>query len=271
LNFFWRKIMAMTGRLRATFYAVNTAVGKNIIFARTSLPFEGSIVLPPEQPVFVLVHGLLISSRYMMPTAERLAIDYPVLVPDLLGFGQSSDPPYVPMLAELADTLVQWLNAINLRRPIFLGNSLGCQVLTDLAVRYPTRVERLILTGPTLDPQASSLVAHFLRLLADWPRERLSLSLPLVRDIFAGGLLRALQTFRYALHDPIRQKLAQLQTPTLVVRGDRDPIAPQRWVEEMIQLIPHGRLAVIRGAPHAVTYSAPDALASVVNTFVANQ
>ncbi len=252
----------------SSLYSFNTQVGEITMFARTSTGLGPEMTFPTDRPVFVLIHGLLLSSRYMLPTAELLAVDYPVLVPDLPGFGQSGDPKHVMTLPELADELVKWMDKINLPRAIFLGNSLGCQVLTDLAVRYPARVDRLILTGPTLDPHARTLLQQFLRLLSDGPREPLSLSVPLVRDIFAGGPLRALETFRYALRDPICQKLKQIQAPTLVVRGSRDPISTQRWAEEAVALLPNGRLVVIPGAPHAVNYSAPDALVDVVCAFL---
>jgi pimeloyl-ACP methyl ester carboxylesterase len=61
----------------------------------------------------------------------------------------------------------------------------------------------------------------------------------------------------------IETRLAALAVPTLVVRGARDPIAPQRWCEEAAALLPAGRLAVVPGAPHAVNYAAPEALAAL--------
>jgi pimeloyl-ACP methyl ester carboxylesterase len=51
----------------------------------------------------VLVHGLGLSGRYMLPTAEHLAPHFPVYVPDLPGFGDSEKPAQtldVPALAE---------------------------------------------------------------------------------------------------------------------------------------------------------------------------
>jgi len=47
----------------------------------------------PGSPAMVLVHGLVVSSRYMVPTAERLSPHHPVYVPDLPGFGKSDKPP----------------------------------------------------------------------------------------------------------------------------------------------------------------------------------
>jgi 2-hydroxy-6-oxonona-2,4-dienedioate hydrolase len=47
---------------------------------------------PTGVPPIVLIHGLVISSLYMVPTARRLAPNFRVLAPDLPGFGGSDKP-----------------------------------------------------------------------------------------------------------------------------------------------------------------------------------
>src|ERR1043166_2987823 len=42
---------------------------------------------PDAGPAMVLVHGLGVSGRYMLPTARRLVFEHPTYVPDLPGFG----------------------------------------------------------------------------------------------------------------------------------------------------------------------------------------
>ena len=51
-------------------------------------------VQPPgrDTAAMVLVHGVGVSGRYLLPTAERLARRYPTYVPDLPGFGRSDKP-----------------------------------------------------------------------------------------------------------------------------------------------------------------------------------
>jgi 2-hydroxy-6-oxonona-2,4-dienedioate hydrolase len=85
----------------------------------------------------VLLHGLGVSGRYMMPTAERLAVHYKVFVPDLPGFGRSDKPRHALGVPALADLLSAWLDGLGIGEAVFLGNSLGCQVIVDLAIRYP--------------------------------------------------------------------------------------------------------------------------------------
>ena len=47
-------------------------------------------LVPANTPTVVLVHGLSVSSGYMVPTVLRLAPYYQVYAPDLPGFGKRS-------------------------------------------------------------------------------------------------------------------------------------------------------------------------------------
>ncbi len=216
----------------------------------------------------VLIHGLLISSRYMVPTAQRLAAHYSVYALDLPGFGKSEGPQRVLTIAELADAVVAWMDVMQLPRAILLGNSLGCQVLINLAARYPRRVERLILTGPTVDPAARTVIQQASRLLFDFVLEKPSLLYHLVIDAYAAGIRRTWQTFQYALYETSERQLCSIPAPTLVIRGARDLIATQQWVEEMVRLLPDSQLQVIPKGPHCVNYSTPKALVALVQTFL---
>ena len=58
-------------------------------------------------PPVVLVHGLGLSGRYMLPVADRLAPRYPVYLPDLPGFGDSAKPARALDVSGLADALAE--------------------------------------------------------------------------------------------------------------------------------------------------------------------
>jgi 2-hydroxy-6-oxonona-2,4-dienedioate hydrolase len=244
--------------------SVWTAVNGWCLYARTIAPVSNR----EQTPVLVLIHGLLISSRYMVPTAAQLGQTYPVYALDLPGFGKSGDPAHVLTLEELSDVIVAWLDVMHLPQAIFLGNSLGAQILIDLAARYPERVDRLILIGPTVDPQARTVVQQASRLLIDFVYEKPSLFYHLLIDCWRAGIWRTWQTFQYALQDYTEEKLSAIQAPTLVVRGDRDLVAPQRWLERITAQLPNGRFYVIPKGPHCVNYTTPGALAQVVHTFI---
>jgi 2-hydroxy-6-oxonona-2,4-dienedioate hydrolase len=224
---------------------------------------------PPDAPTIVLVHGVAVSSRYLAPLADHLAPRARVYVPDLPGYGRSDRPPGPDLtVTELADALVTWMDRAGLQRPHLLGNSFGCQVIADLAARYPDRVGRLVLQGPTMDPHARSTWRQALRWLAVAPFERYSEVLVLLRDLWDLGPRRAANMIRIALDDPIEQKLARSAAPTLIVRGSRDAIVPQRWAEEAARLLPNGQLVVIERAAHTINYSQPAWLVEAIWPFL---
>ena len=221
-------------------------------------------------PAVVLVHGLGVSSRYMVPTARLLAPEYRVYAPDLPGFGKSAKPPHVLNIAELTDALVAWMETVGLDRAAMLGNSLGCQIIADCAVRYPRCVERAILVGPTMDSRGRTALRQAWRVLRDTPRETPTQPFVVAGDYLQAGLLRAWRTLRYALADRIEEKLPRVRVPVLVVRGEHDPVVPQRWAAEVARLLPRSRLVVIPGGAHTVNYSSPRELVRVVRPFLSD-
>src|SRR5215216_2276386 len=74
------------------------------------------------QQAVVLVHGLTVSSSYLLPAAVELLDDFAVYVPDLPGFGASEKLRRVLSIAEMAEILTAWMDAIGLERAYLLGN-----------------------------------------------------------------------------------------------------------------------------------------------------
>jgi pimeloyl-ACP methyl ester carboxylesterase len=218
----------------------------------------------------VLVHGVGVSSRYMIPTLRRLAPFHPVYAPDLPGFGLSDHPSDVLGTEALADALAAWMGAMGLPSAVVLGNSMGCQVIVDLALRHPGRAERLILADPTGDPDSRALMPVLFWGAVDVLGEPPALWPRLVLDYFLAGPLRTLRTLRRALHDTLDRKLPQVRVPALVVRGGRDRIVSQHWAEQAARLLPHGGLFVIPNGTHATNFSTPAELVQAVRMFLRN-
>lgn len=220
------------------------------------------------KPAVVLVHGLGVSGRYLKPTGQALAGSYRVYIPDLPGNGKSQKawPPL--NLDELAATIAGWMDAVGLERAHFYANSLGCQTMAHFAVHYPDRVQSLVLGGPTVDRKGRNWVVQFYRLALDFFREKPALMWIILRDYLVCGPPRVIVTAAYALADSLEDWALLIKCPVLVVRGQFDPIAPQRWVEEVAALLPAGRWAVIPKAAHAINYSAPDQLVCLIQGLI---
>jgi pimeloyl-ACP methyl ester carboxylesterase len=204
----------------------------------------------------------------MLPTAVRLAPYYHVYLPDLPGFGKSAKPSHILTVPELADALADWMQVMGLPPAVLLGNSLGCQILVNFALQYPERITHAVLVGPTMDPKARSIHRAALRLVLDMPSEPLAFLPVLVREYLAAGPRRTLRTLQYAFVDRMEEHLPRVQTPALIVRGARDPIVGQEWVEEVHRLLPESQLVVVRGAGHAVNFNSPDTLVRTVRSFL---
>ena len=217
---------------------------------------------PPGAPTAVLIHGLSVSSLYFTPTAQRLAPHCRVYAPDLPGYGRSQKPAQVPDIPELAESLAAWLDAAGIATPdVLVANSMGCQTVVEFALRYPHRARRLILVGPTYDPSNPGLLEQARRLALDLFFEPPHVTLFLIwPDNIRFGPRRTLVSFRHGQRHHVERLLPRVGAPALVVRGERDPICPQRWAEEVARLLPRGELRVVPGAAHAVNANSPEAL-----------
>ena len=216
----------------------------------------------------VLVHGMVISSRYMVPTALELSPLCPVYAIDLPGYGDSAKPRGVLGLTGLADALAAWMDAKRFSSAHLLANSFGCQVLAEFALRHVPRVDRLVFQGPTVNPAARSVRRQLACLIRNSSSEAPGLGWITLVDYVKAGMRRIRATIRMAIQDRIEDKLPGIVAPTLVVRGGKDPLVPQRWAEEVTRRLPRGELVVLPGLGHTINYSAPKELVTAVRPFL---
>lgn len=273
-----RSLAASSGRLQRGYGSVAKAVGIRRrsferIWTRIRSDSEElrihsrySAATEDSSPI-VFVPGLGLSGRSMLPTAQLLPLDFQVFVVDPPGCGDSDQPVGSIGITAHASMLAAWLSAIEFESAIWVGHSFGSQVAAELAVCHSQVVERLVLISPTVDPRARSMGLQLARLLQDAPREPVSLIPLLIRDYSKAGVRTLLRTGRVAVRDQMERKLPAIAVPTLVVRGDRDPLVPACWAGEVASLLPAGRLVVIPEAAHAIHYGAPHQLARAIEDF----
>jgi 2-hydroxy-6-oxonona-2,4-dienedioate hydrolase len=216
----------------------------------------------------VLVHGLVVSTRYMVPLGSKLALNYRVYAPDLPGFGKSEKPDSVLDLPELANALAAWMGAVGLDRAVLLGNSFGCQIIVEFALRHPDRIERAILQAPSVDRKHRTAHEQIARWMLNGILDSPGMWPIIIGDFLVAGARRSLRTFQISLEDRIEEKLPRMWVPTMVIRGARDLLVPQRWAEEVTRLLPNGRLAVVPGIAHTTNFSAPLEVARLTRMFI---
>jgi pimeloyl-ACP methyl ester carboxylesterase len=223
---------------------------------------RSSVVAGPEAPAIVHIHGFGISGRYLEPTAERLVDDFRNFVPDLPGHGRSTKPERQPDIPAKARSLIAYCDALELERATFVGNSLGCPLICEIANSYRDRIERAVLVSPAGGPNNQPLLRALSQMALDSVREPISLAPIAVRDYLRFGLLSGWSLFRALMRYPTLERVHHLDVPTLAVAGLRDPLIRLERVSVFAGL-PHVHAVAIPGA-HALNYSRPDTVAALV-------
>jgi 2-hydroxy-6-oxonona-2,4-dienedioate hydrolase len=226
-----------------------------------------AVVVGDGAPV-VLVHGFGVSGAYMLPLARALAASFSAFVPDLPGQGKSTSLRGQVGVTQLALALGAWVEAEGLTRPAFVANSMGCQVVTELAARRPAQVGPMVLIGPTIDPARRAARRQLVSALRAAAREPFSLIALAARDERSAGARALLSTARAVLADRIEDRLPLIEQRTLVVYGDKDSFVGREWAERVATLLPRGRLRIVSGEPHAVHYTQPELVARLVRELV---
>jgi pimeloyl-ACP methyl ester carboxylesterase len=112
----------------------------------------------PAGVAVVLLHGFMGSNRYWGGAFDQLAGSGPLVVPDLLGFGDSPQPPAGYGADDHVDAVLATLDELGVAAPLVVaGHSFGGQLALRLAARLPSRVRAVLLFGPPLfaDPEAA--------------------------------------------------------------------------------------------------------------------
>jgi pimeloyl-ACP methyl ester carboxylesterase len=206
---------------------------------------------------FVLVHGIGVSSRYFHPLAEELAASGEVFLIDLAGYGSAPNPKRDVSIALHAKVLGTFLERAGIVNPVLVGHSMGCQVVTQLAVDRPELSDRLVLIGPTVYPPDRNLVTEGLHLVRDMLRESLRVNLIIMWDYLVRcGIPYYLAQVKHLLGDRMEDRLPRIEARTLVLRGRSDAIVPPAWCEAIAELVPLGTFDDVEG-PHVVMFSDP--------------
>lgn len=206
-------------------------------------------------PPIVLVHGLGVSSDYWFRNAPALAAaGYRVLAPDLPGFGRTDGPADGLSVHAQAQALADWGHALRLGPAVYVGHSLSCQSVLQLAAEQPQRVRALVLAAPTGAPEKHRLLKQACGLFLDAWREPWPL-FPLLADAYLrAGPIRYWKTWRSgARHDPL-PLLPRVRVPACIVVGTRDPVVPPAFAEALVLGLCRGQLVWIAGAAHAVLF-----------------
>ena len=101
-----------------------------------------------QGPSLVFLHGSWEDGTQWLRTIEHLSPYYQCFAPDLLGFGGSERRKIHYSIDLEVECLAQYLDTLKLRQVYLIGHSVGGWVAASYAIKYPDRVQGLVLLAP---------------------------------------------------------------------------------------------------------------------------
>ena len=254
-------------------------------------------------PPVVFVHGLGGSWQNWLENLPATAeAGYRAIAVDLPGFGASEMPREKSSISGYGRWVDSLCDALGTGPIALVGNSMGGFIGCEVAIKFPPRVERLVLVsaaGITIEHQRNDAVMGTLyrterisKFLATWlaahaeglsTRPRLRKALlrfvmahpdrlpgPLISEQVRGsgkaGFLPALEALTSY---PIRERLPEVACPTLIVWGADDRLVPRRDADTFEELIPDSRKVVFEDTGHVAMLERPARFNRLVLDFLA--
>jgi 2-hydroxy-6-oxonona-2,4-dienedioate hydrolase len=221
-------------------------------------------------PAVVLLHGLGGNSSNWAFNISALSAKYRVIAPDQIGFGRSDKPLINYRVGTYADFLDKLLDGLNVERATLVGNSMGGWIAALYAVKYPKRVERLVLVDAAgfappkdldlstlsgLNPSTREQARYLAGLVFFNPlfKTDAAVDATLAARISAGDgyTIQSLIESIYRNEDMLDGKLSAVKQPVLIIWGRDDGLTPlAREGEKFRKEIPSAQFVVFDQCGH---------------------
>lgn len=239
----------------------------------------------------VLFHGFGADKDIYTDFAAELCRAYRVIIPDIIGFGESSHPvdaDYAPL--EQVRRLHRFLEALQTPAAHFAGNSMGGQLAITYAVAFPNAVKSLCLISPSgvwsapksavvleiLESNRNPLVIRtaeeFTAALELGMLKAPKLPQPLLKVLSEARIANAELEERiiHALWEtPVDEAYATLQgLPTLVIFGKHDRIILPETAQRLKAIRSETQIVIIPNVAHVAMYERPKHTAKLYMAFL---
>ncbi|MEZ4777017.1 MAG: alpha/beta fold hydrolase [Bacteroidia bacterium] len=231
-----------------------------------------------EGPILLLLHGLFGALSNFEPMLEQFSRNYRVIIPLIPIYEKTHADASVEGLTAYVEDFVAYkqLKDCNL-----VGNSLGGHIGLVFTLRNPQIVNSLTLTGSSGLFESGMGSGFPKRGSYEYIKERVAYtfyspdtaSKDLVDEVFEivsdnFKTLRILKIARSAQRHNMRDDLAQIKVPTLLIWGLNDNITPPRVAHEFDRMIENTELFFIDKCGHAAMMEQADQFNRILSQFL---
>lgn len=251
----------------------------------TGVELDVQVQGPADGEPVLFLHGYGDSRFSWSRVLPLLPADIRAIVPTQRGHGASQRPACCFRVKDFANDAVALLDALGIERATVVGHSLGSLVAQRIAIDHPGRVQRLVLVGSgqsTRLPLFAELAAATRDLPDPVPEafvrefQRSVLALPVPDTFFEGVVAESRKVHARVWRDVIDGLIAReavddnraIDTPTLVVWGDQDPIWDRGQQDELVRRIRRAQLVVQPGVGHCPNWERPEAFTAELLRFL---
>lgn len=235
-------------------------------------------------PTVVLLHSFLMDGSMFAPQVAALGDRFRLVAVDERGHGATpADGPFD--FWEVADDVLAVLDALDVERAALIGTSQGGFVALRVALRAAERVSALAVFGSSAAAEDPEVAAQYRQIAAAWrdsgPVDQLVDTIAAIclgpmdaeehkarwRTVDADRFDRILDAL--VERDDLRERLASISAPALVMHGDQDAAYPVERAHEMAGALPGADEAVIvEGGHHFLSLTDADAVNARLGPFL---
>ena len=226
----------------------------------------------------ILLHGLFGTLDNFQYLLKDFGKTYNVIAPIMPVFEL---PLRHVSVAGLVDFMVGFVDFKKLSKFHILGNSLGGHIALLYALKEPSHVLSIILTGSSGLYEKAMGTTFPRREDKEYIRKKIqstfydpaSASDAMIDEVFAavndrGKLIRAISMAKSALRHNLADKLGQINTPALLIWGNQDAITPPFVGEKFKELLPNSTLFFIDKCGHAPMLERPEEFNKYLTDFL---
>ncbi|MBU6220878.1 MAG: alpha/beta hydrolase [Bacteroidetes bacterium] len=226
----------------------------------------------------ILLHGLFGTLDNFQYLLKDFGKTYNVIAPIMPVFEL---PLRHVSVAGLVDFMAGFVDFKKLSKFHILGNSLGGHIALLYALKEPSHVLSIILTGSSGLYEKAMGTTFPRREDKEYIRKKIqstfydpaSASDAMIDEVFAavndrGKVIRAISMAKSALRHNLADKLGQIQTPTLLIWGKQDAITPPFVGEKFKELLPNATLFFIDKCGHAPMLERPEEFNKYLTDFL---